>query len=542
MDITQFGADGSPGDICSDQLAFETAAQWFNVRQGNGELYIPRGTYILGRQSSVVSGVYLSGVSPLDFYKCYNFTIRGDLDVDRIPTTILKYDECLKYGSFDPFTDQRYLPSCNTSCVMSTGSYFLAADIGACVSLRSCGEYGPVTVMNLEVDGNAATLQLGGKFGEAGIQLGHDAVSILNSRKIVVNRIKAHDLGRDGIIVHAETKYDHHTNMQITIMNSSFNWNGRNGFSWTGGSGVTVKDCTFDLNGLGVVKSPPSAGLDIEVEGAPVRDGVFIDCEFKFNRSFGVISDPLCYSHVVKISNHKFSNCTMVASEKGIALWPDAPAMTFESCNVHGMTVHVFDADVTDDYDDRCIFTNCNFFDSYMGPGVSDPLHAYCWLINTTSATLQYCGTSLGQAGALDNGGPPCLYAMNPGNLYLVDFTNFTVEYPEDLPNPIGGTILASYCSICTCDMVYSSCAMIDNPLPLGYFTLVCPPQYLDPVIPSLDLCIHCEDTYPGIQDCDGHPDYLDPQFCVPYNVYPCCGGCDCYLIAPVISCAELHE
>lgn len=567
MDITTFGA--VPDDNCSDQLTFEAAAAWFNGRHGQGELYIPRGTYILGRQDDAVPGVYLWGVPALVFFECENLIVRGDLDADRIPTTILKYDECLKFGAFDTVTGQRYLASCDLDCIMGPGEYFMAADIGACVNLNECGAGAPVTIMNLEIDGNAEALQLGGKFGEAGIQLRHDAIDIYNSRNVIVNRIKAHDLGRDGIMIGADPLYPYAEELEITIMNSSFNWNGRNGFSWVGGSRVTAKYCTFDLNSVGVIKSTPGSGLDIEVEGAPIREGYFLECEFKYNREHGVISDPNCLSLAESISNHKFERCTMVASEFGDALWPDAPALYFEGCGIHGMTVHIFDAEVTGNYADRCIFTDCDFSDSYMGQAVSSPSVAYPWLINTECATID-CGGSISefQAGALEmtncrlttcghlkpfrifGGADPwhatltdCTYhfdhdALNPGfgivpgNLFWVNFTDFVVEFPTGYtPYPICNTLQAFYCNgapnACT--------QMIDASYPAVIYSA--PPQYQDPNIPSLPVCISCDD--PLAEPCAGSPGGLE---CPPPNPYPCCGPCACNWIEPPIPCEELHE
>lgn len=260
----------------------------------------------------------------------------------------------------------------------------------------------------------------------------------------------------------------------------------------------------------------------------------------------------------------------MVASEFGDALWPDAPSMHFDDCDIHGMTVHVFDAEVTGNYADRCIFTDCDFSDSYQGQAVSSPSVTYPWLINTECRTIDGqtfgCPMTLLQAGALEMtnctlttcghlmpfriyGGADPWHAiltdltyhfegnlnseMQWGNLFWVNFTNFIVEYPSPpCSDPRNDEIVATFSN----GLVNASWDIVDDPS--SYTPPLCPPQYLDPNVPSLPLCIDCDS--PLAEPCSGHPD--PPNHCDPLYEYPCCTPCDCYLIEPVIPCEELHE
>ena len=60
------------------------------------------------------------------------------------------------------------------------------------------------------------------------------------------------------------------------ITNSKFEYNSRQGLSWVGGNQLYVKNCKFDHTGKSQdLASPPGAGVDIEAEGGPIRNGVF---------------------------------------------------------------------------------------------------------------------------------------------------------------------------------------------------------------------------------------------------------------------------
>ena len=129
---------------------------------------------------------------------------------------------------------------------------------------------------------------LGGVYGDVGRQIPHNGVYILNSRSISIDNINAHHFGLDGIIISNKKSS---VSDSIRLTNSIFEYNSRQGLSWVGGNQLYVKNCKFNHTGKGKFSSPPGAGVDIEAESGPIRNGVFDSCEFIDNIGLGMGAD-----------------------------------------------------------------------------------------------------------------------------------------------------------------------------------------------------------------------------------------------------------
>lgn len=337
--IKSFGAKGD--GKTNDHAAFEKAATFFNKRGGNGKLIIPSGTYIIGFQEytgNQPKGYAYTGKDVLHFDSVKNFTITGT------SKSVLKYQDSLRFGTFDP----------KTKMIYSHGRDFYdasyAAVIGHCIYFDNCIN---ISINNLNLDGNSDHIIQGGGYGDVGTQLQHYGIFIKNSRKVSVSNVNAHHFGCDGICVCNVTSAQKD---EITFTNSKFEYNARQGFSFVGGNDLHVKNCSFNHTGKGKFSSPPGAGVDIEAEIGPVANGVFERCEFVNNSGCGLTA--------VNGSNCTFNDCTFWGVTSWSA-WVTTPAFTFTRCRFYGSTVWAYNSP---DEENATKYFNCTFEDKpYKG-------------------------------------------------------------------------------------------------------------------------------------------------------------------------------
>jgi hypothetical protein len=333
-DIQSFGARGN--DKTNDQDAFKKAADFFNNRGGNGRLVIPKGTYIVGRQ--VFTGGQLNkpayqGDDVFHLTNIKNFSIEGAVGA------IIKYQNGMRMGSFSPLTGKEN----------NNGNNFVnkayAAIPGICIYIDNCTG---VTIINLELDGNNQNIILGGVYGDVGRQVPHTGIFIVNSKKISIDKINAHHFGLDGMII-SNIKSDIPDSIQVS--NSIFEYNSRQGLSWVGGNQLYVKNCKFNHTGKGTFSSPPGAGVDVEAEIGPVRNGIFENCEFVDNNGNGFVADS------GDSGDCTLTDCTFWGTTSW-SIWITKPNYTFHRCNIYGSMAHGYKSpsinDATKFYD--CLF------------------------------------------------------------------------------------------------------------------------------------------------------------------------------------------
>jgi hypothetical protein len=341
-DIKSFGAKGD--GKTNDQAAFQKAADYFNKRGGNGKLIISKGTYIVGKQSFTggqPNKYAYTGEDVLRLTNIRNFTIKGSKGA------ILKYINNMRIGTFSPKTGEAYDHG-NTPFTDPT----YAAVPGYCIVIVNGRN---IQISNLDLDGNIRNMIPGGIYGDQGRQLQHYGIFIMNSRNILIDKINAHHFGLDGIAV-SNVKSD--TADKIKITNSRFQYNARQGLSWVGGNDLYAKNCKFNHTGKVKFSSPPGAGLDIEAESGPVRNGVFDNCEFIDNNGLGMGADS------GDSGDCTFNNCTFWGISY-YSIWVRKPGFTFNRCNIYGCAVPVF---ISPDKKNATKFYDCHFEDnSYNG-------------------------------------------------------------------------------------------------------------------------------------------------------------------------------
>ncbi len=341
-DIKSFGAKGD--GTTNDQDAFVSAATYFNRRGGNGKLIIPKGTYIIGRQ--IFTGGQKNkpayrGEDVMRLTNINNFRIEGEEE------SLLKYTSNLHLGAFNPISGKIYEHGKNYF-----KNYAYAATIGSCILIENSSN---ITVSGVTMDGNSDQINVGGVYGDVGIQLPHYGIFISNSKNVQINNAYIHHFGLDGICVSNKLS---NSPDSISITNSMFEYNGRQGFSWIGGNHVYVKNCNFNHTGKGKINSAPGAGVDIEAETGPISNGVFEDCNFIDNAGCGMLA------LAGDSKNCTFTNCKFWGVTNRSA-WISKPGYTFNNCDFYGTYVQ------TENKGNLIVstkFYRCNFVDTtYKG-------------------------------------------------------------------------------------------------------------------------------------------------------------------------------
>ena len=336
-DIKSFGAKGD--GKTNDQSAFEKAAAYFNSRGGNGKITISKGVYIVGRQT------FTGGKSTKPAYEgesvLHFINVKG-LKIAGTSNSILKYKDSLRFGAFDPATGKVHQHGSNP---FTNFSY--AAFVAHCIYLENCSR---VSISNLTMDGNNKGLILGGMWGDVGRQLPHNGVYIQNSNNIVVDKINVHHFALDGMVI--ENKPRQQTD-SISILNSSFEYNARQGLSWIGGNYLLVNNSKFNNTGKGSFSSAPTAGVDIEAEVGPVKNGHFNNCEFVNNAGVGLLASTGDDADCI------FTSCTFWGATNW-SVWVSKPGFTFNNCKVYGSAVHGYDSP---DFENATRFVGCTFED-----------------------------------------------------------------------------------------------------------------------------------------------------------------------------------
>ena len=328
---------GAVGDgRTNDQPAFQRAAEFFNQRAktaggqaSSAVLRIPKGTYLVrGKDAND------NGVDVLRLVGCHNLTITGADSA----TTEIRYADGLHYGAYDPTTHQPYEAPKKYFTDWSYANY-----VGTCIVLEKCDQ---MTVTNLQLNGNSAHLQLGGHWGDTGIQLACDGIFVSNSRHLTFRRLAVHHFGRDGMQVlnRLATSVNDSTSEGIVIERSTYHYNGRQGLSLTGVNGVRVQDCSFSHTGRVRVQgreqplfTAPGAGIDLEPEWV-VTNVHLENCRFVDNAGQAMVSDrqpgnaPAVRTILVK-------NCLLWGTTNHAA-WITQPGFLFENCRIYGAFMH----------------------------------------------------------------------------------------------------------------------------------------------------------------------------------------------------------
>lgn len=317
-----FGAKGD--GVTNDSAALARLAAAVNAAGGGLISFAAGKTYIVGSQSLSDNPRSRFAFEPHDLLHLRGctkpLTIRGN-------GARLKSAPGLRYGTFDRSGRRTDNP------MPFTGRGEAASPYRHMIRIEQCS--GPIEISDLELDGNLASLTIGGRYGDKGRQLPGSGLGLIdNSGSETVRNIYTHHHPLDGLYIDGVTEPVRGITRQITGVRSEYN--GRQGCSIVGGGGYEFSDCKFNHTGKAGLFSPPGAGVDIEAEGRKTnRDFRFVNCEFVNNTAMGMAAASGDSEGAV------FEGCLFVGTT-GAAVLPRKPRFRFHDCTIVGRVSQAF--------------------------------------------------------------------------------------------------------------------------------------------------------------------------------------------------------
>lgn len=357
---TDFGALGDGKH--NDHEAFKEASKFFNERGGNGTLIIPAGTYLVGKQLEygalvpIIYQPFAEGQATNPFYKlgvpvmvisgCKYLTIEGQ------GSPVIKFADNMLFGGF--YADGKPMPLKDrqgNTLVPSQNSIALVGDGIYIENSRN------ITIRGIELDGNSPAHNIGGNISADGWQWGQSGIILEQVKKVTIGDVKVHHFAVDGLQLRNSTvaSIDSIRSQDIILHYSSFDYNGRQGFSWTGGAGLEAINCSFSNTGMayngslkGRLSTSPGAGMDIEPESDPhvgtyrlVKEGEFNQCKFENNTGVSMVADIYDEQAGRVAQDIAFNDCTFWAGDSW-SVWVSHPGFTFRNCRIYGSVVHSY--------------------------------------------------------------------------------------------------------------------------------------------------------------------------------------------------------
>ncbi|MBZ2196827.1 glycosyl hydrolase family 28-related protein [Occultella gossypii] len=409
---------GAVGDgVTNDSAAFRTAAQLLEAA-GGGTLVIPSGTYVVGDQFHEAGST-----APTPYYQ-----LREVFTVEGVPVTIvgngatLRMADGLHYGSFDPDTGE--------PVDMVGVDYAFRAHLGYVMLFKNCTG---VVIEDLELDGNCGALVIGGATAP---DIHAYGLRFEQCSDVTVTNVHTHHHALDGLSVNwheypADGPATPHTFTEVRSQ-----YNGRQAFTWGGGSDIRCYRCSFSHTGRGGVTRAPNGGLDIEPNSATFgRDGYFEDCEFIDNRGPGLASALRTTTDVT------FVRCVFWGTEY-YSVWVDSPRFVFQDCEIYGTVPRAYGS--TEEPVDATQFLGCTFEDRPWTNGAVARLGNYLFSPggNGNGVLLEDCTLTAHQVRSV--------YLPDVDTTEVLRRCTFTHEWQEPASTGYLALIIGSHVAGCT--------------------------------------------------------------------------------------------
>jgi hypothetical protein len=315
----QFGAVGDGRTNDTEAFVRMSAAV---AAAGGGEVVLARRTYIVGRQRHLPAERtrYVFEPSPIMEF----VGLRGPL-VIRGNGAKLRCAPGLRYGAFT----RAGRPARNP---MPYYGHDLASPYYSMIKIANCS--GSVEVSDLELDGAIGELEIGGRYGDTGWQIGTNGLSLINNRGSErVLRVYSHHHAQDGILIDG-LDASRGAGVNSLLQDVRCEFNARQGVSLVGGRSYRFERCKFSGSGKARIASAPGAGVDIEAEQSKrVRDVSFSDCEFSNNHGCSFLAAEGDIERVT-LTDCRLNGTTLWAA------WPNKPYTSFTRCLFVGAIVN----------------------------------------------------------------------------------------------------------------------------------------------------------------------------------------------------------
>jgi hypothetical protein len=319
-----FGARGD--GIANDTDAFDRLSREI-ARRGGGTIALRRTVYLVGRQvrDTRPGTGYAFAPAPLLHFE----GLAGALVIEGNGAT-LRCAPGLRYGTFNAATGQatRHPPPYLNPAERASPYEYM-------IHVQGCT--GPVTISDLELDGNLKRLLVGGSYGDTGIQIAGSGIFLRDNRgSETLRNIYSHHHPQDGVMIDGLDDPALAARVVRRAEGLRCEYNGRQGCSLIGGRGWSFSRCKFSHTGKAGIGSSPGAGFDIEAEGGKTnRAMTFEDCEFADNLGCGLVADS------GDSEGASFTRCRFVGTTNWSA-WPRKPGFTFRGCTFVGSVVHCY--------------------------------------------------------------------------------------------------------------------------------------------------------------------------------------------------------
>lgn len=284
--------------------------------------FTPSKEYIVGEQEASTLNDY--SWRPLDILNLGafegSFLIEGN-------GAKLKAADGLKFGAFNPGGGGPAAPA----LPFSNTAYLASPYEGM---IRAEGYTGLLVIDDLVCDGNMAGLDLGGEWGDTGYQIKCAGLQIWPAPggRTRMRTVTSHHHGTDGITFRGLVDSKGEEGITAILSDVTCNWNGRNGFSLTGGRGIIFERLTCNHNAKGPIATNPAYGFDNEPDNALYTDNItFINPEMMDNLNGGYGAGSGRISNVL-IINPRFED----GGGTGYAFWLDKPGHVFQGGKIVG--------------------------------------------------------------------------------------------------------------------------------------------------------------------------------------------------------------
>lgn len=280
VSVKDFGAKGD--GVTDDYAAIQLAIAEIHA-QGGGTLLFPKGVYFINRHK-VIGGAGANGITDFTFTGLSGLVIEGN------------GSKLVMQGGWTRTADYSG----------SGFTYSYENQIG--LVINSCVG---VQVNNLEVDGGGATITKGAT--AEGISYG---LMVLGSSQVSIDNVYIHHYCTDGLYLDKTGAYTSYiASKHVSVTNSKFSNNARQGCSVIQARYVTFTECEFSYTGQngGYGAHAPAAGVDIEPNYYPggglangdeaTGDITFNSCRFIDNNgteyvgtSYDAVPHPVIFS------------------------------------------------------------------------------------------------------------------------------------------------------------------------------------------------------------------------------------------------------